>query len=108
MEIIAYIGKKQKIWFSEDMRSFNIDSNIKGEKDGRRALSCLCLEIFDDMEAITKKNILRNPNGVFSVAYKDDRDTVCQLDDDGKKLDRSVKLCASITVSNDKLEIIHP
>lgn len=99
--------ENQKIWFSEDMRSFNIDSNIKGEKDSRRALSCLCLEVLDDMDMITKKKILRNPNGVFSVEYQDEC-AECQPDDKEINLNKTVKNCADITFSNNKLEIKHP
>ncbi|MDY3828023.1 MAG: metallophosphoesterase, partial [Clostridium sp.] len=65
--------KKQCIWFSEDMKSFDIDSNIKGDDKGEeRMLSCICLEVYDELEKLTIKNIYQGENGVFSVKHKKD------------------------------------
>ncbi|MFQ8892990.1 MAG: metallophosphoesterase [Clostridium sp.] len=64
--------KKQHIWFSEDMRSFDIDSNVKGHKNAERRLSCICLEIYDSLSKLKIKNIRDSENGVFSVKHKSD------------------------------------
>lgn len=69
--------KKQHIWFSEDLQSFNIDSNIKGKFLGSeyyRGLSCICLEVFDNISSknfgrLFSEDILNSENGVFSVPY---------------------------------------
>lgn len=39
--------ENQKVWFAEDLQSFDIDSNVKGRFDTSdlyRGLSCVCLE----------------------------------------------------------------
>ena len=44
--------QNQHIWFSEDLQSFNIDSNIKGRYnpgDNYRGLTCLCLNVIEDI-----------------------------------------------------------
>ena len=60
----------QHIWFSEDLQSFNIDSNIKGRYANReqyRGLSCLCLEVLNEIASknegcITINGIRNAPN----------------------------------------------
>ncbi len=42
----------QHMWFSEDLQSFNIDSNVKGRYvvgEDYRGLSCVCLEVIDEI-----------------------------------------------------------
>jgi len=67
--------ENQKIWFSEDLCSFDIDSNVKGRMEGDemyQGLSCLCLEILEEISAenngyLTIDGIRNAPNFVFSV-----------------------------------------
>lgn len=67
----------QHIWFSEDLQSFDIDSNIKGRHwngETYRGLSCLCLEAIEDIAAsnddrLTIEAITNADNFVFSAAY---------------------------------------
>ena len=67
--------QKQHIFFSRNLQSFNIDSNVKGrEKNGEsyRGLTCICLEVFDEIAAecggyLSRTGIRKGPNGVFSV-----------------------------------------
>lgn len=70
--------EKQHIWFSEDLQSFNIDSNVKGrDENGEsyRGLACICLEVLEEIAAknpqkITIKGIRNAQNGVFSVPLR--------------------------------------
>ena len=64
--------EKQHIWFGEDMRSFDIDANIKDKRHQPRGLSCICLEVYDNLDALTKKNILQSENGAFFVEHIED------------------------------------
>lgn len=74
---INLFWKNQHIWFSEDLQSFNIDSNIKGRYENGetyRGLSCLCLEVLEEIATqnegrITINGIRNAPNGVFGVEY---------------------------------------
>lgn len=67
--------KKQRIWFSEELCSFDIDSNIKGRMENGetyRGLSCLCLEGLEEISAanngyLTISGIRNAQNFVFSV-----------------------------------------
>lgn len=45
----------QHIWFSQDMRSFDIDANIKGTQKHKstRGLACICLEVYDNLKPLT-------------------------------------------------------
>ena len=69
--------KNQHILFSEDLQSFNIDSNVKGRfKNGEtyRGLACVCLEVLDEIasqngEKLAVKEVLSAPNFVFSAEY---------------------------------------
>ena len=69
--------ENQRVLFSEDLQSFDIDSNIKGHfQNGEcyRGLSCLCLEVLEETAAacggrVTLDGIRRSRNGVFSVGY---------------------------------------
>ena len=69
--------ENQKVWFAEDLQSFDIDSNVKGRFDTSdlyRGLSCVCLEMIDEIAAkgngVLKREVLReSENFVFSVPY---------------------------------------
>lgn len=70
--------EKQKIWFSEDLHSFDIDSNLRGGGrligDSYRGLSCVCLEMIDEIaqahgNALTIDGLRKAENFVFSVVY---------------------------------------
>ena len=70
--------KRQHVFFSEDLHSFNLDSNIKGRfknGEGYRGLTCLCIEVLEEISAqnsgyLSTDAICSGPNGVFSVEYK--------------------------------------
>lgn len=72
------LWQNQKIWFAEDLQSFDIDSNIKGrysEADSYRGLSCICLEILDEIAeknngVLTRDGIRQAENFVFAVPYR--------------------------------------
>ena len=74
---INLFWEKQHIWFSEDLCSYNIDSNIKGryiEGETYRGITCLCLEVCDQIALkkqglLTIEGIRETENGVFSVEY---------------------------------------
>ena len=67
----------QHIFFSEDLQSFDIDSNIKGLfKNGEnyRGIACLCLEVLEEVAAangrsLTVDGMADSQNGVFSAGY---------------------------------------
>ena len=67
--------ERQHIWFSEDLCSFNIDSDIKGRcanMQSYRGLTALCLEVYEEIAAenyrqLTIEGIRNGENGVFSV-----------------------------------------
>lgn len=66
--------KMQHICYSEDLRSFNIDSNAKGRFDTGATysgLSCICLEVIDKLsesDKFLKTETIRNaPNFVFGT-----------------------------------------
>lgn len=69
--------ENQKVWFAEDLQSFDIDSNVKGRFDTSdlyRGLSCVCLEMIDEIAAkgngVLKREVLReSENFVFSVPH---------------------------------------
>ena len=69
--------EKQHVLFSEDLQSFDIDSNIKGHcqnGESYRGLSCVCLEVLEEIAAgcggrLTRDGIRRTRNGVFGVSY---------------------------------------
>lgn len=71
--------KKQHIWFSEDLQSFDIDSNVKGrEKKGEsyRGLSCICLEAIEEIaeksgNRLNISSIEDAENFVFTSDYTD-------------------------------------
>ena len=75
----------QHAWFSAELHSFNIDSNIKGRYvngEGYRGLSCLCMEVYDELAAardgqLTTALLREAENGIFGVAaaYWDKTDT---------------------------------
>ena len=67
---------KPHVFFSEELHSFNIDSNIKGRfenGENYRGLTCLCMEVFDEMAAgngvLTTDMIRNGENGLFSQEY---------------------------------------
>ena len=69
--------KKQHIFFSEDLQSFNLDANVKGRYHNgeyHRALSCVCLEGIEEIAAQNRGNLtvgtVKNaPDFVFSVDH---------------------------------------
>lgn len=71
------LWEKQRIWFAEDLQSFDIDSNVKGRFDSDdyyRGLSCICLEIVDEIASKNDGFLLReamreSENFAFSVPY---------------------------------------
>ena len=74
---INIFWKQQHIWFSEDLHSFNLDSNVKGKHNPQgdyRGLSCICLEVLEEIASensgmVTCEGLLKAPNAVFSVPY---------------------------------------
>ncbi|MBO6300724.1 MAG: hypothetical protein J6N53_17990 [Lachnospiraceae bacterium] len=70
--------EQQHIFFSENMQSFNIDSDIKGRsKNGQtyRGLSCICLEVIEEIAAknegvLTCEGIKEADNFVFAESLK--------------------------------------
>ena len=65
---------KQHMFFCEELRSFNIDSNIKGRNingETYRGLSCICLEALEETakEGLTRQAIRAGENFVFSAEY---------------------------------------
>ena len=71
------LWQNQRIWFADDLQSFDIDSNVKGrfdENDPYRGLSCICLEILDEIAqrgsgVLRREEIRAAENFVFSVPY---------------------------------------
>ena len=67
--------KKQHIFFSEDLQSFNLDANVKGRYangECHRALSCVCLEMIEEIAAQNQGHlrvdaVKHAPNFVFSA-----------------------------------------
>ena len=67
--------ENQRIWFSEDLCSFDIDSNAKGRienGESYRGLSCICLEVLEEISAaengyLTISGIRNSRNFAFSV-----------------------------------------
>lgn len=67
----------QHIWFSEDLQSFNIDSNVKGRYvngESYRGLACVCLEVLEEIAAqnggmLTAKGVRASQNFVFSSPH---------------------------------------
>lgn len=74
---INLFWQNQHIWFSEDLQSFNLDSNIKGRYENGesyRGLACLCLEAVENVVEqnngeLTIGGLKTAPNGVFGVEY---------------------------------------
>lgn len=68
---------QQHIWFSEDLQSFNLDSNVKGRYENGesyRGLTCVCLEVLEEVSQqnggmLTITGIQNGPNGVFGEPY---------------------------------------
>ncbi|MBO4897453.1 MAG: metallophosphoesterase [Clostridia bacterium] len=65
---------KQHMFFCEELRSFNIDSNIKGRYingETYRGLSCICLEALCETakEGLTREAVRAGKNFVFSAEY---------------------------------------
>ena len=68
----------QHVWFSSELRSFNIDSNIKGRYENGeayRGLSCICLDVYDELAAthggfLTTDIVYEAENGIFGVGLE--------------------------------------
>ncbi|MBQ9984803.1 MAG: metallophosphoesterase [Oscillospiraceae bacterium] len=77
--------QKQHIFFSEDLQSFNIDSNVKGRfqnGEGYRGISCVCLEGIEELVAkndgwLTSEGVKNAENFVFSADYVYNSFTSC-------------------------------
>lgn len=75
--------KDQHIFFSEDLQSFNIDSNIKGRYkygESYRGLACVCLDVLEDIAEQNEGKLMVNAmksseNAVFSVDHVPSRGT---------------------------------
>lgn len=69
--------ENQHVFFSEDLQSFDLDSNIKGlYKNGEtyRGLTCVCLEVLEEVAAnnsgrLTREGITNTQNGLFYAEY---------------------------------------
>lgn len=69
--------QNQRIFFSEALQSFNIDSNIKGRSENGeayRGLACVCIEAIEEIAAqngdrLTVSGVKNAPNFVFSMPY---------------------------------------
>ena len=69
--------QNQHILFSEDLQSFNIDSNVKGRNENGenyRGLACVCLEAIEEIAAagqgrLTVEGICAAPNFVFAAEH---------------------------------------
>lgn len=69
--------KRQHVFFSESLQSFNIDANVKGRYENGetyRGLACVCLEALETVAAntdgkLTCEGILNTQNAVFAVPY---------------------------------------
>lgn len=91
--------ENQKIWFAEDLQSFDVDSNIKGafvDHDLYRGLSCVCLELLDEIaekgNGVLKRDVIRNSeNFVFSMPFVANYIDV-EMDDISKILDAKPKM----------------
>ena len=67
--------EKQHVWFCRELRSFDIDSNIKGcfaNGESYRGLSCLCMEVYDELAQshdglLTTQALREAENGIFGV-----------------------------------------
>lgn len=67
--------QKQHMWFCSELRSFNIDSNVKGRYqngESYRGLSCICMEVYDELAAkndgkLTADLVYEAENGIFGV-----------------------------------------
>lgn len=74
----------QHIWFSEDLQSFDIDSDVKGRNaygETYRGLSCICLEALDEIAGchggrLSIESFLAGENFVFSAEYTPNRSYV--------------------------------
>ena len=70
--------EKQHVWFCQELRSFNIDSHVKGKsvnEESYRGLSCICLEVYDALAAerngqLTTELLRTAENGIFSVDWE--------------------------------------
>lgn len=68
--------ERQHIFFSEDLQSFDLDSNVKGRFGGGdhyRGLSCVCLEVLEEITArkgsLSIEGLREAENGIFSAEY---------------------------------------
>ncbi len=105
--------EKQHVWFCEDLRSFNLDSNIKGRHvngESYRGLACLCMEVYDRLAAdndgqLTVDLLCTAENGIFSKEISSARQTVTDGDLDAL-LDARPDMKTVITDHRGKLLIL--
>ena len=73
--------QNQHVWFSSELRSFNVDSNVKGRYangETYRGLSCICLDVYDELAAahdglLTTDIVYEAENGIFGVELEHSR-----------------------------------
>ena len=69
--------ENQHVFFSEDLQSFNIDSDVKGRNENGetyRGLSCVCFEVLEDIAAknggyLSIDAVCNAENGIFAAKY---------------------------------------
>jgi hypothetical protein len=69
---------RQHIWFCSELRSFNIDSNVKGRvqnDETYRGISCICMEVYDELaeahDGVLSADLVHDAeNGIFGVEYE--------------------------------------
>ncbi|MBR5095461.1 MAG: metallophosphoesterase [Oscillospiraceae bacterium] len=74
---LSLFWNDQHIWYSQDLRSFDIDANVKGRYENGesyRGLACLCLDSLDEIAGqnggdLTIGSILQAPNFVFAADH---------------------------------------
>lgn len=110
---INIFWNNQHVWFSEDLQSFNIDSNIKGHYENGesyRGLVCICIEVLEEVASKSNGNLTVNalktsPNGIFGSEYS----SVCLESDEGdvEKITKANSRMKTITLNEDGIPCIH-
>lgn len=70
--------RSQHVWFCSELRSFNIDANVKGrEQNGEtyRGIACLCMEVYDELadkhDGCLSTDLVHDAeNGIFGAEYE--------------------------------------
>ena len=74
---INLFWERQHIWFSEELCSFNIDSDVKGRNENGetyRGLTCVCLDVLEEIASrsgsrLTIDGLYEGENAVFGVPW---------------------------------------